>query len=53
MVSIAMIIIVIYYHPYTVAPEPSSVAICSSYLMNPSVEGNLSEHIECFLSARM
>ena len=53
MVSIAMIIIVIYYHPYTVAPEPSSVGICSSYLMDPSVEGNLSEQIECFLSAMM
>ena len=53
MVSIAMIIIVRYYHPSTVAPEQSSVAICSSYLMNPSVEGNLSEQIECFQSARL
>ena len=53
MVSIAMIIIVRYYHPSTVGPEQSSVAICSSYLMNPSVEGNLSEQIECSLSARL
>ena len=53
MVSIAMIIIVRYYHPSTVAPEQYSVAICSSYVMNPSVEGNLSEQIECFQSARL
>ena len=55
MVSIAMIIIVRYYHPSTVAPEQSSVAICICicYLMDPSVEGNLSEQIECFQSARL